>query len=485
MKSIYLTILFISVFFVHSLFAQESNDNEIRVAGSRYVSLKIAKLEKYNRRLERQQKNTLRNLKKREGKLIKRVGKKDSVSSSKFLSGGPNFDSIYRQSRTDSYPANIDGSTKRMFDSLRVISKCGSTNENSITSIGSDDLRIDKLEAEIGRKNLIGMLIARHTSELVNVQKTTRMKGFSHIQKHAFYGKKRMECLKEIANDPSQSEDRAFEILQSVPGFSQKMEQLDGRNNVIDNLAASGADASQLQNLGYQTKQMIQSNFQNKMGASVGAAGKKIGADLGKWHSKQTQITSEVRQTNQAVKSARKSSSLPFRINPMRGKPFFKRFQVQYTANTAKSDDGKNNVIQPGLLLGFRQSETFTYGLGMSSSIGLGKNFQNVSISVDQIGCRSFFTKDIFFGVSAYAGYERNYNVNLHDRPILLGSAENRKYSFAHINNSYSESLLFGVSKKYKVNSKFGGSIQILYDYWWDKKGQLSPLVVRFTSTKN
>ena len=84
--------------------------------------------------------------------------------------------------------------------------------------------------------------------------------------------------------------------------------------------------------------------------------------------------------------------------------------------------------------------------------------------------------------MGAYAGYERMYNgVNMvKGGQQMPGDAE----SSPHSNPRFTESLLTGLTKSYKINTKYNGEIELLYDVWWQQKGLPSPFVLRFATIK-
>ena len=51
-----------------------------------------------------------------------------------------------------------------------------------------------------------------------------------------------------------------------------------------------------------------------------------------------------------------------------------------------------------------------------------------------------------------------------------------------HNTATWNEAILLGLSKSYKINSKWNGAIQVLWDVWWREKGMRSPIILRFAT---
>ncbi len=132
-------------------------------------------------------------------------------------------------------------------------------------------------------------------------------------------------------------------------------------------------------------------------------------------------------------------------------------------------------------MVGFKHTPKLIYGVGMAASIGLGQSWQDIHLSFQGIGYRTFATWEWQYGIGVYAGYERMYKAFVFTQNT--GSAATDITTTPHDTPNYDESLLIGLTKSYHMNSKYNGAIQVLYDVWWQQKGLNSPIVVRFITT--
>jgi hypothetical protein len=90
----------------------------------------------------------------------------------------------------------------------------------------------------------------------------------------------------------------------------------------------------------------------------------------------------------------------------------------------------------------------------MSGRVGWARNFQNIRITGEGLGFRSFFNWKLKSKGSFWltGGAELNY--------------QSRFYSTTILNNfsNWQQSALIGVMKKYSVGKKLKGTMSVLYD---------------------
>ena len=210
------------------------------------------------------------------------------------------------------------------------------------------------------------------------------------------------------------------------------------------------------------------------MGAQVSESQNKARGAL----SEAKQAKQQVKQTAQQVKNTQRPS---FKVNPMRGTPFRQRIEKGYNFQTTRSTtDGKPAMLQLAATAGFKWSPKLQTGIGLATSFGLGQDWSHIHFSFEGFGGRVFAEWKWIYGIGVYADYERTYkqfaftNNKENTEPALMPSTHNTA--------TWNESVLLGLTKSYKINNKWNGAIQVLYDVWWREKGIRSPLVLRFAT---
>lgn len=458
------------------LFGQEEN-NEVSKQAGKYVGLKIVSLEKYNQRIARQQQHILSKLRKKEQRFAKKLRKHDSAAYAKYSEQSLSYDSINTLSKTDSGTDYNKIAQKKngKIDSLKKITGFAEKAVGTIPQTEqADDLK--QLQGELNYKNHINELISKRTSFLKGL--AANNPAFKGIEKQVFYGKSKMKVFKEMENDPTVAEEQALEYLQGTEGFDKYMSG--GGAGSANGL--SGMDANQMEKMGYQTKQMMQKNLTEKFGSNLGGITDKMSGELKGWQDKQKQLTGSIKDAKKNLSQVKNTDKPSFKVNPMRGMPFCKRLEKQYSWQTRRADGtDKPATFDMSGSLAFKHTPKLIYGVGMIGSLGLGQGWQQIHFSFEGIGLKTFATWEWQYGISAYAGYERLYK-----RAAFVKNEEpsGDMLPTLHSTHKYSESILVGLNKNYNINTKYKGSLQLLYDIWWQQKGLRSPIVLRFVTVK-
>ncbi|PZF73756.1 hypothetical protein DN068_07095 [Taibaiella soli] len=462
--------------------------------GKRYLDLNIRSLDKYSKRLARQQDHLLRQLKKKETKLQHQLRHSDSAACARLKNQPLSYDSISRLANADSNAAVAKMGRRRnaVFDSLKGVVNFVQTKSSMLpegaASTASYSTELQSLQQKISYRDYLNELIAQRTNNLKSIVGNNDLSSFAGIQKDVFYGKARMNTWKQVAEDPSKLEEKALEYLQGSEGFDKTISQ----STAVGGMQA-GMNASDLEKMGYQTKDQLNKALQQKFGNNIGQVQNMMGGQVADWQNKAHDVTAKVKDAKQqvadtkgqltSVKSQIKAPSVPLNKNPMRGLPFWKRLEKQYNWQTTRATPaGEPAMIQGAVMVGYRQTPKFSYGIGTALNIGMGQDWNHIKFSFQGLSLRSYLQYKFIYGIGAYGGYERTYKEsafvgNPTDLPSFGGAGG------GHNTTNYNESILLGLTKSYKLNSKWNGQIQVMYDVWWKEKGMNSPIVLRFATT--
>lgn len=470
--------------------AQERS--EIYIQGRLYLDLNISSLNKYSRRIERTQVRLLNKLKRRENRLAKKLLHTDSVAYARLKSQPLNFDSISKLAvhpdSTTMASQAVKGGRKAV-DSLKGVYKFLQAKEQSITSNKTlstiarltgygDELSV--LQGRLSYNQYITDLTSKYASNLQNIAGKNASTG---IEKELFYAKAKMSEWKKLADNPSALEEKALEYLQGTKGFDVTM------NTALNGTANSNRATSvdELEQMGYQTKRQLNSALEQKFGNNLQALQGKVSKEVGQWQGKAQGLQNQFKESRQSLSSLKHIGKPSFNVNPMRGLPFWQRLEKQYSFNTARASTTVDGNSKPAILslsagLAYRQTPKLSAGIGIAGDIGLGQNWSAIKVTFQGIGLRAFITWKLQYGIGAYGGYERVFKqYAFKDNGDKLTTV---LQSSVHSTDKYSESVLLGLTKKYKINSKWNGAVQVLFDVWWRDKGLRSPIVLRFQNSK-
>ena len=406
------------------------------------------------------------------------------------------FDSIRSFAKT--IPVAKSRRTISTVDTLKGVSKFLSGLQGSSASAGQCtpgyNQPIENINSKLSQQQQVNSLIERRTRNLKQAAANSKLQlsSLKGIDKELFYGKAKIKVVKEISEQPSKAEEQALEYLQGLQGFDQALNYDSNPNSM-----SKATSADDLEKMGFQTKRQMNSHLQKKFGDNIGSIQNQVDDQIGEFRSQLQDVSGKVKEGKKQVrnlksdvsetKAALHSTAGPnrqsFKVNPMRGFPFWQRVEKGYSWQVSKAtpDGQRPAIMEVGATAGFRHTPRVTYGLGIALPVGLGRNWNNIRLSVEGVSLRSFATWEWNWGIRAYAGDERLYKTS-----AITGVSKDDRKGLSplgrHHNLYWEESFLIGVTKSYRITSKWNGSMQLLYDFWWKAKGLSSPFIIRVSN---
>jgi hypothetical protein len=142
-----------------------------------------------------------------------------------------------------------------------------------------------------------------------------------------------------------------------------------------------------------------------------------------------------------------------YKVNPNKTKSFLNRLEIGGNLQTVRRNNFFPTTTDFGLAIGYKISEGFLAGLGFSTKMGWGDGFQKIQITHQGIGLRSFVDARIKNTFFLSGGAEFNYRNQINNIYQL------KDYS------AWQKSALIGLTKKFQLNKKLKGNIQLLFDF--------------------
>jgi hypothetical protein len=142
-----------------------------------------------------------------------------------------------------------------------------------------------------------------------------------------------------------------------------------------------------------------------------------------------------------------------FKPNTQKTKSFLQRIELGTNFQTQKARAYFPVTADLALTAGYKLNDNSITGVGFSYKAGLGRGWNNISLSHQGFGLRSFIDYKLKSSLYITGGYERNY-LSQFNRVEQL-----RDYP------AWQTSGLLGLSKKYKVSKKIKGEIKLLWDF--------------------
>jgi hypothetical protein len=488
------------------LHAQENEAVENSEQAASYLDSRTSALDKYLKRSEGIQQRLLRRLKKKEAKMLKKLGARDSVLFQRYQELPITFDSIADLSKDTEALQKKTGKSNGTIDTLKGIqqfiqkqnSKLNAAGKLSSTNLPGGDYtsKITELQSRLNAEQQVRDLIQQRSNALEQLTGGKNIAGLQNIQKDVYYAREKIKAWKTLADDPDEAEEKAMEYLQGVEGFDS---YLNTNKNAFGGLG-NNASASDLQNMGYQTKGQVNKMLQEKFGNNLQAVQQSMGEQVQQFSEKLNGVTDKVKEARNAVSEARQSvaeakvardklkhiEKPTFTKNPERGKPFWQRLETGYNFQTtrATSDGQRPAMVELGASLAFKHTPKLSYGIGLASSIGLGQDWQHIRLSYEGVSARVYADWLLLYGFSAQASYERIFrpvnrlyleeNIPTHD-PKPGQNFNVLKQAFG----GQQQAAYIGIMKRYRINSNWSGTFLVGYNVLWKENNIRSPFMIR------
>lgn len=481
----------------YGVMAQCSENAEIQTRGKRYLSLNISALEKYETRLQHKQQALLKKLAREERRFAKALRSKDSTAFARYQTHQVSFDSIAILARMDTAQRkHIPIRGNAVIDSLKGVTaflgKIGNDVDGSPIDFSGYNSKLAELKSGLNYREYIDNLIARRTAELKALG-NGQVPGLGNIEKQVYYTKAQLKACKTIAEEPNRLETKLYEYLQGQVGFDESVASTLGDRGIPSAANGTGAmSMANLERLGYQTKRQLDASLRQNGSTNAGGVQQQLGNKITDWQDDATRLTgrandlkaqaaeikSKAEQTKQSMKSLATTGKPSFKINPTRCLPFWQRIEKSYDFQTNRPTADRPMLLQLGGMVGYRQSPKLVAGFGIALNSGLGANWSNIRYSFEGFGLRVYAKWELMYKISAYAGYERMYK-----RAVFSShwQSETQELYSTRNTSTFSESVLVGLSKSYRISGKQSNAVQVLYDIWWKEKTSQTPFVIRYT----
>ncbi|WP_316835063.1 hypothetical protein [Pedobacter nutrimenti] len=477
----------------------------------KYLDNRSADLTTYLSRSGKIQQRLLKKLKHKEGKIARKLAAKDSTLYWQYMQQRLSYDSIARLSQDTSALNHLAAKKRGLVDSLKGVQNFiqkqsgklgGATALVDKAGINTPyTAELNKLQQQLSGQQHIDDLIKQRTGNLEQLAVGQNISGLQSIQKNVYYAQEKMKAFKKLADDPDEAEEEALEYLQGTEGFSQ---YLNGNQDAFGGLS-NNATAEDLQRMGYQTKSQVNAMLQQKLGNNLSAVQQQMAQQVQDYSEKLNEITGKVSEAKKGIAEAKQTineakqtkdklkhiEKPAFQKNPERGKPVSQRLETQYNFQTSRAgtDELRPAMLELGASVAFKHTPRLSYGIGISLSTGLGRNWQNIRLTYEGVSARAFADWKALYGFSLQAGYERTFRPA--DRPYLPEHQNNPTPTQPPANNALKDAFggqqqaaYVGIMKRYRINSKVSGTFLIGYNCLWQQEALRSPFLIRFGAIK-
>ncbi|RFM34460.1 hypothetical protein [Chitinophaga silvisoli] len=289
------------------------------------------------------------------------------------------------------------------------------------------------------------------------VQYTQFSKNLQSLSKQAYYYKEQLAEYKSTYESPSKIERKALSELKKLPAYNEFVKN----NSIVGSLFNLGEDYNNTRSLeGLQVRTQVEEIVQTRVGTDPNARA-AISQQLEQAKDKLSELKNKYPELNSAAEMP------DFKPNPMKTKPFLKRLEFGGNIQFQKNSSYYPTITDIAGQVGYKFNKNGSIGIGISYKLGLGSGWNHIAFSHQGIGIRSYIDHKIKGSFYITGGYEKNYFQSF-----------SRFTELYHLHH-WTESALLGISKKYRINAKLKGNLQILYDFIPQNKSLSNHIKVR------
>ena len=441
-----------------NLQAQDDSTAMLHQLPSGYLERVSSKARKLEEKLDRKSEKALRQFAKQEAGIKKKLQKMDSISASSIFSNS--IDKYKQLEQKLITPGKLTQYLPKL-DSLATSLKFLENNPQFLSVIkdGKEKLKValekvNGLESRLQKaEDIKAFLKERKRFLKEELSKLGFTKQLKKLNKQVFYYSLQINEYKKLLSDSKKAEQKALELLSKTKLFRDFMK----KNSFLASLfpmpgTSVGGQASQTGFAGLQTRVQITSFIQQ-----TGLAGPNTASQLQQnIQDVQSQVTQIRNKISQMIGENGNDLEMPdFKPNNQKTKSFLKR--VEYGANfqSQKASSYFPVISDLGLSAGYRLNDKSIIGLGASYKIGWGHGWNDIRLTSQGIGLRSFIDWKVKGELWITGGYEQNYR-----------SAFNRIDQLQNL-NAWQQSGLIGMSKIFSLKTKFlkKTKLQLLWDF--------------------
>lgn len=471
---------FILLFFKFSVLLTVSGQEQLPAVNIDNIDAMGKKISNYDQMLTNSTEKYLKKLQKSEDKLLRRVRKLDSQKAVAFLNiPKDTYEKLNRKMASASGMTNEIGTGQYFpyLDSLKTSLDFLKQGEGKLSAVTGYGDKLDEFNGQLGqlqnkllqtekveqfiqvRKEQLNALLSQYTNS-----PKSWLKELNHYKETAYYYSKQVKEYKESINDPDVMFKKFLSTLNTIPAFQAFMQ----KNSM---LAALFPTPDYIANPalinGLQTISSVQSIVQQQLGSN------QANQSMQSIQQQVVQGQSELQQLKNAVNNLTHQNSgeisMPdFKPNNQKTKTFLKRMDYGVSLQAQRANYFFPMRTNLNVSVGYRLSDKKLIGIALIGIVGWGKGWDNVKVTAEGVGMRLFGEYKAKGSLWITGGAEFNYLKPIKDLEHI------KTYS------NWTRSALLGISRKYKVNKKMSGNVQVLYDFLYKNNTPATePIVFR------
>jgi len=437
--------------------AAASSDSSGSFNPDKYIAAVSKKTEKLTEQVSNESDRALQSLKKQEERIIRKLSKIDSVKAKAYaLAAKEKWESLEARlknpSKLSQYIPGLDSlSTTLNFlnNETGPLKQAAEIKEKISAAIS----KTDELKAQLKKaEDIRAFLKERKTQIKEQLEKLGFVKELKKLNKQVYYYAQQINAYKEILNDPKKIEQKALELLSKTKIWKEFFR----KNSMLASLfrLPNPDEPLNMASLaGLQTRAQVNNLIQQQIASGGPNSQQQLQQNLQAAQSQLNELKSKILKAGGGSSDAEMPEG--FKPNNQKTKSFLQRLEYGANVQTQRATNYFPVTSDLGLSLGYKLNDKSVIGIGASYKLGLGRGWNNISVSHQGLGLRSYVDWKIKGSFWISGGYEQNYRSAFSDFDQLRDR------------NAWQKSGLIGISKVVSIKSKLfkKTKLMLLWDF--------------------
>ena len=397
--------------FICGNYLHAQTDTSSTLISTNYIAKVASKANSLEQKLDKKSEKALAELQKQESKMKKKLMKIDSLAANNVFA---NADNKYKELEQKLQNSKLKQYIPRL-DSLSTSLKFLESNPQLLKNVreGKEKLqdalsKMKGLEGQLQKAEDIKKFLKERKQFLKEqLSKFGFAKDLKKINKQIYYYAQQVNEYKAMLNDPKKIEKKAMELLSKTKLFKDFMK----KNSMLASLfrmPGEPGDPTSAANLaGLQTRAQVNGLIQQQIAAGGPNAREQFNQNLQSAQSQLNQLKDKVFKSGMGSSDAEMPEG--FKPNDQKTKSFLKRLEYGTNIQSQKASYFFPTTSDFGLSVGYKLNDKSIIGIGASYKLGLGKGWNDIKLSSEGIGLRSFIDWKVKGSFWISGGYEQNY----------------------------------------------------------------------------
>lgn len=421
-----LVLLLYILLFAKASFAQDSLASSSLIS-KKYLDVVSSSSGKISRQMDKKAEKTLTKFRKQEEKLIRKLSKVDSVAAKQMMTEAraryKELEERMKGNAIKQYIPQVDSlATSLAFLTVnpQFLKDAKEVKDKLAEAMG----KMDELKSQLHKAEEIKAFLKERKEYLKQqLGQLGMLKDLKKINKQVYYYAQQVNEYKEALKDPKKAGKKALELLAKNGKFRDFMR----KNSQLASLFRMPGDPDDAGNMvslaGLQTRAQVNSLIQQQIAAGGPNAQAQLQQNLQAAQGHLNQLKDKVIKMGGGSSDAEMPED--FKPRNLKVKSFWNRVEIGTNIQSVRSNGILPTTSDLAISAGYLLSENSVVGIGASYKLGWGQNIQNIRISHQGVGARSFIDWKLKGAWWISGGFEMNYRPDLSGLtiPSPLGEA--------------------------------------------------------------